>query len=87
MKKIKNIVIVLFLICLVVACGESTTKDKPKKASTRIENGIPNVLTPDGDFHVYDIDSCEYITYRIGSNGGLLTHKGNCKFCKERNKK
>lgn len=29
------------------------------------------------------IDSCEYL-YRDGSDG-VLAHKGNCKFCKERN--
>ena len=32
------------------------------------------------------IDSCEYIYYD-GGNAGLLTHKGNCKFCKIRNQK
>ena len=25
------------------------------------------------------IDSCEYIEYKVTSNGGVLTHKGNCK--------
>lgn len=36
------------------------------------------------------IDSCEYIeySYLTGADVGLysLTHKGNCKFCKQRNK-
>lgn len=31
------------------------------------------------------IDSCEYIT--IAGGECSLTHKGNCKFCAERNKK
>ena len=33
------------------------------------------------------IDSCEYIFLQCVSDGGpALTHKGNCKFCKLRNK-
>lgn len=31
------------------------------------------------------IDSCEYINYRAGYEQGLLTHKGNCKYCAKRN--
>ena len=34
----------------------------------------------------YTIDSCEYIGSIHGSNGDVLTHKGNCKFCIKRNK-
>jgi len=35
------------------------------------------------------IDSCEYIIYsekRGYSSSGFMAHKGNCKFCEERNK-
>lgn len=35
---------------------------------------------------VYVIDSCEYIGKIGGYNNDVLTHKGNCKFCAERNK-
>ena len=34
------------------------------------------------DAHLYDIDSCEYIAW-----AGGITHKGNCRFCKERRQK
>lgn len=30
------------------------------------------------------IDNCEYIQYKIKDNEYGLTHKGNCKFCKQR---
>ena len=30
------------------------------------------------------IDNCEYISYYLGNYGGLITHKGNCKFCQKR---
>jgi hypothetical protein len=33
-------------------------------------------------FHVIRIDSCEYIQHSYG-----FAHKGNCRFCLERNKK
>ena len=32
------------------------------------------------------IDSCEYVGYLYGY-GAVLSHKGNCKFCAERNRK
>lgn len=31
------------------------------------------------DAHLYNIDSCEYIAW-----AGGVTHKGNCRFCEER---
>ena len=44
-----------------------------------------------GDFTVIVIDECEYITYSrwLGSTSGVytITHKGNCKYCIQRNKK
>ncbi len=32
------------------------------------------------------IDSCEYLACRSAHDFYIFTHKGNCKFCKERNK-
>jgi hypothetical protein len=34
----------------------------------------------------YIIDECEYIGDVRGNGGDFITHKGNCKFCAERNK-
>ena len=34
----------------------------------------------------YTIDNCEYIGVVRGTGGDFITHKGNCKFCAERNK-
>ncbi len=31
---------------------------------------------------VIEIDTCEYILFKSGSDSGL-THKGNCKYCRE----
>lgn len=37
------------------------------------------------DLHLYEIDSCEYIGSMKYQNE-MLTHKGNCKYCLQRNK-
>lgn len=34
----------------------------------------------------YSIDSCEYIGFIKGGNRDWATHKGNCKYCIQRNK-
>ncbi len=33
------------------------------------------------DINTYTFDGCEYVGSVIGSQGDLLTHKGNCKYC------
>lgn len=38
------------------------------------------------NIEVIEYDSCEYIGYYIGYQAGLLTHKGNCKYCLQRAK-
>lgn len=43
-----------------------------------------------GDYTIKVIDNCEYIEYSAGiseSSVYSLTHKGNCKYCRERNTK
>lgn len=35
-------------------------------------------------FTILEMDGCEYIGLSIGNQNGLLTHRGKCKFCKER---
>ncbi len=46
---------------------------------------IANSLTED-DFCVFVYDSCEYLIAFHGYKG-FLSHKGNCRFCKERRQK
>ncbi len=40
----------------------------------------------DDAFTIIEFDSCEYIMRSTGYHG-YLAHKGNCKYCAERNKK
>lgn len=47
---------------------------------------------PDGthepcSYKVYIIDSCEYVGLCEGLRTDYLAHKGNCRFCAERNKR
>lgn len=70
MKKILAI-----LLFAVIGCG-----NEPEKTQQE-------VLYNDNwqGFNVVVIDSCEYIVRSQGGYVGyLFSHKGNCKFCKER---
>lgn len=47
---------------------------------------VESSYTTSEGIRVSIIDSCEYIHYSHGS-GSHYTHKGNCRFCTERNKR
>lgn len=80
MKKLKSTTIALItIIASIVFCGcyRETTVRADK--SIAIIGGV--------NVYVYTLDSCEYVGWLKGTNGDWATHKGNCKFCAERNKK
>lgn len=75
-------IIACLLLCTVIFCGACSqreyTENKPKQ------------LLDDCTYQTIVIDSCEYIIgedYHPYNGGYFLTHKGNCKFCRERSKK
>lgn len=73
MKKLITLLIGLFSL---IACQPSTPSSGDSSSSY-------------GDFKLRVIDSCEYLEYDSGlvdQRVYSLTHKGNCKFCKARNK-
>jgi hypothetical protein len=51
--------------------------DPPKYDKPRYDSKI-------GEFTILTIDSCEYIVSGFGKSRNV-THKGNCKFCIDRN--
>ncbi len=61
-------------------------KERLKRKSTtfRVKSNRKNMFNTVYNFEVIEIDGCEYL---IGTHGygGFMTHKGNCKFCAERN--
>jgi hypothetical protein len=93
MKKNENLILQIVLILSVVGgiiIGCSKKPEPIPKDGDKIENyGIYSDLvkeTSGRGYKIIVIDSCEYIYAWFGGGygGGSLTHKGNCKFCKER---
>lgn len=81
MVKMKKIIAILIIIMInmIYSCG-------PSYEDVQREQLIDKnaVLGDNGDFYsIIIIDSCEYI-YENGGNASWGSHKGNCKFCKER---
>lgn len=68
----------IFIMLLPIIFFGCETKNIEQKQTDFIING--------SQLEIYIIDSCEYIGRVKGSNSDKLTHKGNCKFCAERNK-
>ena len=55
--------------------------------TTTINNYGAQLESNEGDaIHIMVIDSCEYI-YMTKGYRGYMAHKGNCKFCLERQRK
>ncbi len=72
-KIIVSLVYIITIILIVLLLSSCEKKEKNK------ENYV------DG-FHIVVVDSCEYIcTTRVHS--GYMAHKGNCRFCAERNRR
>ena len=60
---------------------EKTTESVPNNQYKEFEYGDIDV------YHIQEIDGCEYILVNGRENSEpALTHKGNCKYCLERNK-
>ncbi len=68
--------ITLIVIAILLAWGCRTKNVTIEHTETSIKGR---------DIHTYTIDGCEYIGYVEGANCDFLTHKGNCKYCLERN--
>lgn len=64
----KNIILLALTALMVVGCSTNNTKTK---------------VISDYDINVIEIDSCEYIISHV-YYGQVITHKQNCRFCKER---
>lgn len=80
MKKIerikdKVIITIVYLITIILIFLLASCENK--------ENSKENYV--DG-YHVVVVDSCEYLRKTIGRSG-YMAHKGNCRFCAERNRR
>jgi len=75
MKKI-FLAICAIVVIVLVACGSPSSAPTPDK--------------PFGDFRLRVIDNCEYLEFSDGlgeTRVYSVTHKGNCKYCAQRNAK
>lgn len=71
MAVFKNIILLALTALMIVGC-------------------LDNTENQDGTFSVsvlprtYILDSCEYLGYINFGDRDIIAHKGNCRFCKER---
>jgi hypothetical protein len=83
----KNLLLILITVIL-CSCEEPTKQQESITSAKKIglkwttENGH----TYEEQFTVIAVDSCEYLFSQYDRSASV-THKGNCKFCIERNKK
>ena len=72
-KQMKKTIVIVTLLA-VIFCGCQNPEDM--KDEKKFKGGYTSIV----------IDSCEYITSYVYM-GESICHKGNCRFCRERNKK
>jgi hypothetical protein len=78
----RNILLISLMVLGLTSCvcEPETTEQTPSGEYKMFEYGETDV------YHIQEIDGCEYILVNGRSNQEpALTHKGNCKYCLERN--
>ena len=75
--KDKVIIALVYLITIILAVLLLTSCDKKNPYGTYQPS----------EYKVYVIDSCEYVGICEGGQDDFLAHKGNCRFCAERNRR
>jgi hypothetical protein len=87
---------VVGLLGLMMSCDYRTEEQRWKDYQAKKEKARQDSITEAKfkGFRVIEIDSCEYLIRKMyetdggykGYGFGLMSHKGNCKFCEERRK-
>ena len=86
MKKL----LLLIVLSLLVSCDDEieTTRTESEENSYLKFEYLKFWYGTTDEYHIQEIDGCEYILVNGRENSEpALTHKGNCKYCVERNKK
>lgn len=86
-KTIRNLLLILMTVIL-CSCEEPAKQQESITSSKKIDLKwtAEDGYTYEEQFTVIAIDSCEYLFCHYDKSRSV-THKGNCKFCIERNKK
>lgn len=84
--------LIIPILLLFTSCIELQQTIPPYQPAREIADNVFKVQPAYGesltDIYVYTIDSCEYLgNESLTFNSALLTHKGNCKYCIQRNNK
>lgn len=84
MKKVLSIIL---LSTILVSCNEPAKQREDIVCAKRIDVywHTENGYSGEEQFTILTIDSCEYLS-AMYDRSRTVTHKGNCKFCLERNK-
>lgn len=77
----KKIITTLLLSIIFISCNNTKSRNTNENEIFTTKLGRYDKV-----FRTTIIDSCEYLYADQGSNGQIITHKGNCKFCEERKK-
>jgi hypothetical protein len=74
-----------YLIACLLLCGcEATVENAPK---IHPADSSQVLIISDGTrvfLSVFEFDGCEYVLGHHAANDNMSTHKGNCKYCLER---
>jgi hypothetical protein len=73
---------VVLLSATVVSCIKPSNDRVEQNIFKNVEIAPNNIIR---EVYVIEIDSCEYL-WAYHGGGPMLTHKGNCKYCAEREK-
>jgi len=82
----KNLVFLMGLF-LLVSCEREIEVKVQKTIEVEDIGGLEFEYSDMDVYHIQEIDGCEYILVNgMDNREPALTHKGNCKYCLERNK-
>jgi hypothetical protein len=71
------------LAILMLAAGLYAGCSNDNTSQTNSQN---NLMVDSRQYTIIVIDSCEYVSYAVGMNHSMFSHKGNCKYCLIRKK-
>lgn len=91
MKNLLILIITIFALCGCVENSQINTPNQkctqlniPKRECNKVKSNFGKI------YNVVEIDSCEYLVKHSNTYYGhdviSITHKGNCKYCRERNR-
>ena len=71
------------LLAFLLVLSACTNVDSKNKVTDATERGVTHRLYKGDLIYTVEIDGHEYLVMRRGNRGGI-THKANCKYCKEK---